>query len=238
MTPHINAKKEDIAKVVIMPGDPLRAKYIAENFLENFKLVNSVRNMFIYTGTYKNKQVTIAGSGMGCASIGIYSYELYKFYDVDTIIRIGSAGSYDKDLNVYDILNVRCAYGESSFAKIAAGIDQKMLQSSTSTYDLINQTAKNLNLTVHNGDIHSSDVFYRLNNDDYITLRKEKNLVAVEMESFALFANAKVTNKKAACILTISDSFITNQVTSAEEREKNFNNMMHLALETVLNIGE
>ncbi len=128
MTPHINAKKEDIAKTVLMPGDPLRAKFIAETFLENVKLVNEIRNMYMYTVTYQNKPITIAGSGMGCPSIGIYSYELFKFYDVDNIIRIGSAGSYDASLKVYDIVNITGAYGENNFAQIVAGVNDKVLQ--------------------------------------------------------------------------------------------------------------
>lgn len=234
MTPHISAKKEDIASVVLMPGDPLRAKYIAENFLENPKLVNEVRNMFMYTGTYKGKKITIAGSGMGCPSIGIYSYELFKFYDVEAIIRIGSGGSYVKELNVYDTFNVKDAFGESDYAKIAANIDKRIVPSTLDLYELINSTAKELKIKLQTGTAHSSDVFYRFN--DSMKFAKENNLQIVEMESYALFANAIATNKKAACLLTVSDSFVTKEATTAEERQVKFKDMMTLALETALKL--
>lgn len=234
MTPHINAKKEEIASTVLMPGDPLRAKMIAEKFLTDVKLVNEVRNMFMYTGTYKGKQVTIAGSGMGCPSIGIYSYELFKFYDVNNIIRIGSAGSYVEGINVYDTYNVKDAFGESDYAKIAAGVDSRILPASKDLYELIQETANEVNIELKTGTAHSSDIFYRLG--DSMQFAKENNLDVVEMESYALFANAIATNKQAACLLTISDSFVTNEATTAEERQNNFLNMIELALETALKL--
>ncbi|KAF5275455.1 hypothetical protein FQR65_LT16673 [Abscondita terminalis] len=230
MTPHISAKKEDIAKVVLMPGDPLRAKMIAEKCLENVRLVNEVRNIFMYTGTYKGKEITVAGSGMGCPSIGIYSYELYKFYDVEAIIRIGSGGSYVKDLNVYDVFNVLEAFGESDYAKIAANIDSRIIESTPDLFNLINQTAKDLKMQIHSGRAHSSDVFYRF--EDSLAFANKNKLKIVEMESYALFANAKVTNKKAACLLTVSDSFVTHEVTTPEERQNKFMDMIKIALET------
>lgn len=242
MTPHINCKKEDIAKIVLMPGDPLRAKYIAESFLENYKTVNNIRNMLFFTGTYKNKEknkevrVTIAGSGMGCPSIGIYSYELFKFYDVETIIRIGSAGAYTENLELYDLFNATAAYSESSFAKVLMQEDNDILQPSDEIFKKINETAQQLQLKLHNGIVHSSDVFYRKNFNDYKKIYKEKNAQVVEMESFALFANAKLLNKKAACILSISDSLVKKQEISAEQRETAFSNMMKLALETAINL--
>ncbi len=230
MTPHINAKKEDIAKIVLMPGDPLRAEKIAKTYLKDYKLVNEVRNMFMYTGFYNGIKVTIAGSGMGCPSIGIYSYELFKFYDVDCIIRVGSAGSYNADINVYDIYNVKEALGESNYAKIAANIDNNIVPSTKEVYDLINVVAEERKISLHSGRAHSSDVFYRY--DDSLEFAAKNNLDVVEMESFALFANALVTNKQAACLLTISDSFITKKATTPEERQNNFMNMIELALET------
>ncbi|AHI52443.1 purine-nucleoside phosphorylase [Spiroplasma culicicola] len=236
MTPHISAKKEDIAKVVLMPGDPLRAKKIAETYLTDVKLVNEVRNMFMYTGMYNGKKVTIAGSGMGCPSIGIYSYELYKFYDVNHIIRIGSAGSYKEGINVYDVYNVKEAFGESDFAKIAANIDSKIIPAGEKLFDLIEATAQEKNIKTHKGIAHSSDVFYRY--EDSLEFAKKNNLDVVEMESFALFANAIATNKQAACLLTISDSFITKEVTTAEERQNNFMTMVELALDTVVKVAD
>ncbi|AUB31149.1 purine-nucleoside phosphorylase [Spiroplasma floricola] len=233
-TPHIEAKKEDIARIVLMPGDPLRAKKIAETYLEDIKLVNSVRNMFMYTGNYKNIKVTIAGSGMGCPSIGIYSYELFKFYDVDYIIRVGSAGSYSEKINVYDIFNVKEAFGESNYAKIAANIDSNIIQSGEKLFNKIEEVAKKNNIEIHSGRCHSSDVFYRY--EDSMKFAKENNLDVVEMESYALFANAIATNKQAACLLTVSDSFITKEVTTSEERQNNFLQMIELALETSLEL--
>ena len=233
MTPHIEAKKEEIAKTVIMPGDPLRAKMIAEKYLENYKLVNSVRGMFAYTGLYKDKKVTVMASGMGMPSIGIYSYELYKFYDVDNIIRVGSAGSYTKDLNLYDVLLVDKCYSESSFAKTQNNDLNELQEGSKELNDIIKNAANNLNKKIYYGNIHSSDVFYKENNN-YEELNKKYGCQAVEMESFALFHNAKVLNKKAACLLTISDSFITKEETTSLERQNSFNNMIEIALESTL----
>ncbi|WP_425377750.1 purine-nucleoside phosphorylase [Spiroplasma endosymbiont of Polydrusus pterygomalis] len=236
MTPHINAKKEDIAPTVLMPGDPLRAKFIAETFLENVKLVNEIRNMYMYTGTYKNKTITIAGSGMGCPSIGIYSYELFKFYNVDNIIRIGSAGSYDTKLNIYDIVNVTGAYGENNYVKIVAGIDDKVLSSSPHLFETIEAVAKEQQIKTLPGIVHSSDVFYRKDEDDWKKIKSEYNAICVEMEAFALFANALTLKKQAATLLTISDSFITGDVTTAAERQNNFCQMVELALESALKL--
>lgn len=233
MTPHNEAKKGEIAKTVLMPGDPLRAKYIAETFLENYTLVNSVRGIYAYTGTYKNKKITIMASGMGMPSIGIYSYELFKFYDVENIIRIGSAGSYVKDLNVYDVVLVDSCYSESSFAKTQNGCEEDILYSSEELNKIIIETAKETNKKLFIERVHSSDVFYKENNN-YNDLVEKYNVKAVEMESFALFANAKALNKKATCLLTISDSFITHEETTSEQREKNFNDMITLALDSAI----
>lgn len=232
-TPHNEAKLGEIAKTVIMPGDPLRAKYIAENFLDDYKLVNSVRGMYAYTGLYKGKEITIMAHGMGMPSVGIYSYELYKYYEVENIIRIGSCGSYKKDVNIYDVIIVKDAYSESSFAKTAFGYKNKSLPATKSLYNDLNKAAKKLKYPVINGRIHSSDVFYRGVGNAIESAGEKQNCLGVEMESFALFANAKFLNKNAACVLTVSDSLVTNEVTSAHERQVSFNKMMEIALESI-----
>ena len=233
-TPHIEAQKDDIAKVVLMPGDPLRAKFIAETFLTDVKKFNTVRNMFGYTGLYKGKEVSVMGSGMGMPSIGIYSYELYTEYDVESIIRIGSAGSYSERANVYDVVLADSAYSESSFAKVAFNYEEDVLTPSATLNERLLVSAEKLGVDVITGRIHSSDVFYRDSGTNWEELRDNHDVLCVEMESFALFANAKKLDKKAACILTISDSFVTQEVTSAEERQTAFTKMMEIALDTAV----
>lgn len=233
MTPHIEAKLGEIAKTVLMPGDPLRAKYIAENFLENVKLVNQVRGILAYTGTYKGNEVTVMASGMGMPSIGIYSYELYKFYNVENIIRIGSAGAYSKDINLYDIVLTTDSYSMSSFAKVQ-GYDSEIIKSDENINNKIKETASKLNKNLILGRVHSSDVFY--SNSDINYLYNNKKCLCTEMESFALFYNAYKLNKKAACLLTISDNLITKEETSSLERQTAFNDMIVLALETSINL--
>ena len=233
MTPHNEAKIEDIAKTVLMPGDPLRAKYIAENFLTDAKLVNSVRNMYAYTGFYKGKKVTIMSSGMGMPSMGIYSYELFKFYDVDNIIRIGSAGAYSKDINLYDVVLASESYSLSSYAK-TQGYSDNILKSSEYLNKKINETAINLNKKIVEGRIHSTDVFY--SDDDISDMYNNKRCLCTEMESFALFYNAMKLGKNAACILTISDNLVTKEKTTPQERQTAFNDMIELALNTVISL--
>ncbi len=232
-TPHISSNIEDIAKTVLMPGDPLRAKFIAETFLKDVKLVNQVRNMLAYTGTYKGKKVTVMGSGMGMPSIGIYSYELFKFYDVENIIRIGSCGAYDKDLKLFDVLLVSQAFSESSFAKTMGISNRHVLSASKTLNNRIKRAAIKLNKPLKEGIIHSSDVFYRLDHQAYVDIYKKHHTIAVEMESFALFANAKALNRKAACLLTVSDSLVNHEETTSEQREKAFTNMMEIALNSI-----
>ena len=234
-TPHNLANPGDIAKVVLMPGDPLRAEYIANKYLSDVKKVNSVRNMYAFTGKYKGKEITVMGSGMGMPSIGIYSYELYKFYGVESIIRIGSAGSYTEDCDLFDVVLADSAYSESTFAKVFCGEEGEVMKPSQKLNDVIIKTAEKLGKKIHLGCIHSSDVFYHTN-DEYYKKVKEHKCLAVEMESFALFANAKYLGKNAACILTISDSLVTHKETTAEERQNSFNEMMELALNSALNI--
>jgi purine-nucleoside phosphorylase len=207
---------------------------VADTYLTDVVQINGVRNMFGYTGNYKGKKVTVMGSGMGMPSIGIYSYELFAFYGVENIIRIGSCGSYTKDANVYDVIIVKDAYSESSFAKTAYGYEPETMDATEELVKDLNDAAKLLNYPVINGRIHSSDVFYRGVGDAIQSAGVEKNCLGVEMESFALFANAKFLNKKAACILTVSDSLITHEVTSSEERQNSFNKMMEIALEAAI----
>ena len=228
MTPHIKALKDEIADTVLMPGDPKRAKFIAENYLENYKLVSDVRGILAYTGYYKNKRLTIMASGMGNASMGIYSYELYKFYDVENIIRIGSCGAYSPKLNVYDVLLVNSCYSESTYGLVQNGNTDNILYSSSDLNDKILKLGYNIIV----GRVHSCDAFY--NNLNINELYEKHECLAVEMESFALFHNAKALNKKAACLLTVSDSLVTGASLDAEAREKSFKEMIEIALKSVL----
>ena len=207
MTPHNSAPEGAFAKTVLMPGDPLRAKLIADSFLSDVSLVTSVRNMLGFTGKYKGVPVSVMGSGMGMPSIGIYSYELYKFYGVDNIIRIGSAGSYKPWLNVKDVALAKSAFSESSFAFCKQCV------------------------------VHSSDVFYTdPERESWQQLSERTGTDCVEMESFALFHNANYLKKNAACLLTISDSFVSHVEISAEERQNSFTEMLTLALETAISL--
>ena len=232
-TPHIESKKEDIAATVLMPGDPLRAKYIAEHYLEEAKCVNTVRNMYGYTGIYKNHKITVFASGMGNPSIGIYSYELFHDYDVENIIRIGTAGSYVKELNVMDVLLVEDCYSSSSYAKEQNGNEDSIISSSKTLTNSIEQTAALLHKPLKKGRVHCGDALYK-QQDNYEEIANQYHCLAGEMESFALFHNARVLEKKAACILTISNSLITWEETDSEKREKGLNDMIILALESAI----
>lgn len=236
-TPHNEADAQAIAKTVLMPGDPLRAKYIAETYLENPVQFNTVRNMFGYTGTYKGKQISVMGSGMGMASIGIYSYELYKFYHVENIIRIGSAGAYTDKLDLFDLVLANSAWSESTFALAQAGVCGDIQLPSKQLNEKIEEVAKDLGKHLTKARIHSSDVFYHEDSvDDHEDFYQKHGCVCVEMESFALFHNAKILGKQAACLLTISDSLVTHTQTSAMERQTSFQNMMELALESAIRL--
>ena len=233
MTPHNNAKLGDIAKNVLMPGDPLRAKFIAETFLKDVRQVNGVRNMFAFTGTYKGKEITVMGSGMGMASIGIYSYELFKFYGVENIIRVGSAGAYIDSLDLYDVVLANSAWSQSTFARTQNGYNEDTEYPSEALNEKIKKAAGKLNIPLHLEKLHSSDVFYTESNvDGYKEISAKYGCACVEMESFALFHNAKVLGKNAACLLTISDSFTSQKQTTAEERQTAFTKMIEIALET------
>lgn len=231
MSIHISAPVGDIAKTVLMPGDPLRAKYIAENFLDSPVLVNQTRNVFYYTGTYQGKPITVGASGMGCPSIGIYSYELYTEYEVDTIIRIGTCGAYTTELQLFDLINVDNACSESTFAEYAWGIEGHAIPHQGIAFDLINKTAAEQNKKLTACNIHSSDIFYR-KSFDIPEVAVKNHCLAVEMEAFSLFANAKHLGKTAATILTVSDVIPTHEKISADQREKALLPMMELALST------
>ena len=232
-TPHISAPEGAFAKTVLMPGDPLRAQFIAENFLANPKLVTSVRNVLGYTGSYKGIEVSVMASGMGMPSIGIYSYELFKFYHVENIIRIGSAGSYRDWLKVMDVTLAKYAYSDSTFALRQGGVTTHSIEPSKELNDAIIKNAKKMNIECKMSVVHSSDVFY---SDSWQDLAKRTGSDCVEMESFALFHNANALGKRAACLLTISDSFVDKVELSAEERQKSFTDMIKLALETAIEL--
>lgn len=239
MTPHNEAKKEDISDIVLMPGDPLRAKYIADNFLSNSKLINSIRNMFGYTGYYKDRKITVFASGMGMPSMGIYAYELYKFYDVDTIIRLGSCGAYSEDLNLFDTILVNNSYTEGNFAYGLEGKNCHLVSSDNSLNTIIENTANSQNISIVKGDVLCSEVFdYYVKDLDALINRfpKDLNIIGAEMESFALFYTAKYLNKKSACLLTVVDSHYKKQEISADERQNSLNTMINLSLDSCLNL--
>ncbi len=237
-TPHIEAKENDFANTVLMPGDPLRAKFIAETFLENAVQVTGVRGMLGYTGEYKGKKVSVMGSGMGQPSIGIYSYELYKFYDVENIIRVGSCGAYSEDLDIFDVLVTSAAYSDTTYSKVQSGSNDNLAFPSKHINDVIIQMAKETEITVIPQKIYSTDVFYMESElaKKHLERMNELGIGAVEMESFALFSNANVLGKQAACILTVSDSLVSGKETTSEQRQKAFTNMMKVALETAINL--
>lgn len=241
MSIHCNAKKEDIKSVVLMPGDPLRAKYIAENFLENARLVNTVRNMLAYTGSYKGKEITVFSSGMGMPSMGIYCYELYKFYDVNTIIRIGSCGSYNKNIKPLDTILVEDSYTESNFAFSWNGKDCHIAYPCEEINKTIEAVAKENNLPFVKGSTLCGDCFDRYLEDlDSLINRfpKDLNIIGAEMEAFSLFYLAKCLNKKAACLLTVVDSLYSTEELSSKERETSLNTMIKIALKSAVKIEE
>lgn len=229
-TAHNSAKAGDFAKTVLMPGDPLRAKYIAETYLENPRQVNAVRNMFGYTGTYKGKEISVMGGGMGMPSIGIYSYELFNFYDVDQVIRIGSAGAFQDNIKLMDVVIGMGACTDSNYA-YQYGLPGTFAP--IADYELLNravETAKRQGTNVVVGNVLSSDVFYNAmsNVND---LWRDMGVLAVEMEAAALYMNAAKAGKKALCMLTISDHLYTGEYLSAEDRQLGFGKMMEIALE-------
>ena len=236
-TPHISAPDGAFAKTLLMPGDPLRAKFIAETFLTEPTLVTSVRNVLGYTGTYKGVSVSVMASGMGMPSIGIYSWELYKFYGVENIIRIGSAGSYREWLGVMDVTLAESAVSESSFALVQGGETSHCLKPSNTLNAAIQKKAEELGIELKMSVVHSSDVFYsEPSQGTWQDIAKRTGSDCVEMESFALFHNAHQLGKHAACLLTISDSFVNHVELTAEQRQNSFTEMMRLALETAITL--
>ena len=229
-TAHNEAEKGEIARIVLMPGDPLRARHIAQTYLDQPVQFNAVRGMLGYTGEYRGRKVSVMGSGMGMPSIGIYSYELFRFYDVDAIIRVGSAGAYVSELNLFDLVLADSAWSESTYALAQSGESQDVQQPDPQLNEIIRSAAHKLQVPLHEGRIHSSDVFYH--EQDELARYRSHGCVCVEMESFALFHNARVCGKQAACLLTISDSLISGVQTSAAQRERAFGQMMETALES------
>ena len=235
MSIHIEAEKEEIASVVLMPGDPLRAKYIAENFLTDVKLINDVRNMLGYTGYYKNKRVTVMGSGMGIPSIGIYSYELFTDYDVKKIIRIGTGGSLNKNIKLMDIVLAKNSYSPSSFAYVWEKNVNNVISSSEKLNNDILKTAEYLNLNINYGTIMTADVFTVYADIEHILKKIPSHLdiLGNEMEAFGLFHVANLCGKDATCLMTIVDSKYDDRIISQEDKEKNLNDMIILALESI-----
>ena len=229
-TPHIGAKQGEIAETILLPGDPLRAKYIAEKFLSSLVLVNDVRNMLGYTGTYHGKEISVMGGGMGMPSVGIYSYELYHFYDVESIIRIGSAGALQDELNARDIV---IGMGACTNSDYASQYRLPGTYAPIADYGLLKKAvdvAEEKGIPVKVGNILSSDIFY--NDDDSVNEKwRRMGVLAVEMEAAALYMNAARAGKKALCILTISDHLFKEQALDARERETSFTQMMEIALE-------
>ena len=238
-TPHNQAEKGQIAKTVLMPGDPLRAKYIAENFLTEVQQFNEVRNMYGYTGKYQGREVSVMGSGMGMPSMGIYSYELFNFYGVENIIRVGSAGSIQEHIHLYDLVIAQGACTDSNFA---AQFHLPGTFAPIASWELLKQAVKAAEengAVYHVGNVNSSDVFYGDHElvpeglDSLYGLKK-MGVMALEMEAAALYMNAARYGKRALCICTISDHILTGEDTTSEQRQNSFTTMMKVALDTAV----
>ena len=228
-----SANKGDIAKTVLMPGDPLRARYIAENFLDSPVLYNETRNMYGYTGTYKGVPVSVQGSGMGMPSMGIYSWELFTYYDVENIIRIGTAGSFSSDINIGDIVVSLAASTDSNYEH-TFGLPGHF--SPCASWELLcrlKEISDAEGINIKAGNTVSCDVFYEIG-EDWWKKWASMNVLAVEMEAAALYMNAAYNHRNALAIMTISDHFISGEQASLEDRERNFTDMMKLALETAV----
>ena len=235
MSIHISAKRSEIAPIVLLAGDPLRAQWVAENFLQAPVQVSSTRSAFYYTGKYKNKRITVGTSGMGCPSIGIYSYELYTEYEVACIIRIGTCGAYLPEINLYDLVNAERAYSESTYALSAFGFKNDHFYQQGNAYEVINETAAIMQMPVLTGPIHSGDAFYT-SSGKLPAIATANNLLVAEMEAFALFANAQHLGKTAGCLLTVSDNIVNKTMISSEQRERSVHKMIELALESCLKL--
>ena len=238
-TPHNEANIGDIAKTVVMPGDPLRAKYIAEKFLDNYKLVNQVRGMYAYTGTYKGKEITVMAHGMGMPSVGIYTYELFKIYGVENIIRIGSCGGYKPELKLFDIILTENVFSESNYALTLNNDNCHIVSSNSDLNSIIEDTAKDSNINVVLGNTVCTDCFdvYMTDVNKFLERVPDNfNPVAAEMEAFALFYNAKLLNKKASCLMSVVDSKFIKDIATPEERQTGLNTMIKLALDSAIKI--
>lgn len=235
-TPHNEANIGDIAKTVIMPGDPLRAKYIAEKFLDDYKLVNQVRGMYAFTGHYKGIEVTIMASGMGMPSMGIYSYELFKFYNVENIIRIGSCGAYKPDLKLFDIILSENVFSEGNFALTLNNDNCHIVNSSNLLNEKLEKSAHELNIDIVTGNTVCTDCFdvYMTDVNKFLSRIPENfNPVSAEMEAFALFYVAKLLNKNASCLMSVVDSKFIKDVATTEQREKGLDDMILIALNSL-----
>ena len=238
-TPHNEASLEDISKTVIMPGDPLRAKYIAENFLEEYKLVNSVRGMYAYTGKYKGKTITVMASGMGIPSMGIYSYELFKFYNVENIIRIGSCGAYDPNLKLFDVILANSVFSESNFALTLNNENCHIVNASNDLNNIIKETSKEENIDIVEGNTVCTDCFdvYMTDVNKFLNrVPNDFNPISAEMEAFSLFYVAKMLDKKASCLMSVVDSKYIKEIATTEERQTGLNKMIKLALDASLKL--
>ena len=233
---HIVTDKKNIAPLVLFPGDPLRAKYIAEKFLTNIKLVNKIRNMYAFTGYYKDKLVTVVGSGMGCPSASLYAYELFTFYGVEKIIRIGSAGANKENIKLMDTVLSTGAYSESSIAYQWGGYTDKFIKSNDELNEIIKETAKEKNIDIHVGPTLTSDVFDVYASIDHVinTCPIKDELLATEMEGFGIFHIARICKKQASMLITIVDSKFGTRIVSPEMRETHLYNMIVLALESII----
>ena len=237
---HINAEKGSISDLVLMPGDPLRAKYIADNFLEDVKEVCNLRNMLGFTGKYKGVRISVVGSGMGMPSMGIYSFELFHYFDVKKIIRIGTCGVSSPEVKIPELILASRAHSESNFAYSFNNYEEKITYPSEKLNDIIKETATNLNYKLHVGDITTMDVFGPYVDADrlYERMPKELNIIGEEMEAFGLFHIANYFNREAACILTAVDSKFSDIILTGEQRQNSLNEMITLALESIIKTEE
>ena len=236
-TPHIESKKGEIAELVLMPGDPLRAKYIAENYLEDYKLVNKVRNMFAYTGKYKGKRITVFASGMGIPSIGIYSYELFKFYDVKKIIRLGTSGSFSKNIHVLDVVLAEGSYARSYFDQLIDNNDINYCMSSEKLNNTILEIAKEKKIPIKYGKIITSDVFDLYTDSEYefrSNYPDDVDFLAVEMEAFGLLYVANKFGREASCLTTVVDSLYDKKSVTREDRIRKLDDEISIALDAII----
>jgi purine-nucleoside phosphorylase len=235
---HFEFEKNEVADIVLMPGDPLRAKYIADTYLSEVKEINTVRNNLGFTGYYKGKRLSVIASGMGIPSMGIYAYELFDYYDVKTIIRLGTCGSMNENIKVKDVLLANRSYSESTFAYVYAGKKEKYFNSDDKLNEIIKSTSKENNIEIKSGLIFSTDVFepYAQENILKSLLPQDQTFLAAEMESFALFFLANYLNKSAACVLTVSDSPFESVMLTSKERQNELDKMITLVLESVLKL--